>query len=355
MEPARFCQVCGASMPESPLDPGQAQPEGGAEQPLATLLYRALIGPLHTDYYLQQFARFDAAGKASITWHWPAFFATLGWLAFRRMWGEALVFAALSLTTALVLFGAMPLVYGTSPELLWVLLALYLLMLTMLPALWANAVYYRHCNRRVTQALVAAADIRQTCERLAAHSSNWRRGWIAAAVTALVWLVVGAVVAWWVAATGAALAPTVRTATVRPAASAPQPMASAAPTIAASASQPAAASSASAPVSAPAAMAPVPHAEPKVPAKPKAAASAVPASKQGKFIVAVGQFAQEQNASRAYDKLEAAGMPVHSNTVQTPTGTLQLIRVGPYKTRKDAGAAAQQIKALGLPAVVMKR
>ena len=71
--------------------------------------------------------------------------------------------------------------------------------------------------------------------------------------------------------------------------------------------------------------------------------------------MAVGQFAKEQNADRAYAKLEAAGLPVHSNTVQTPTGALVLIRVGPFKTLHDARQAAQKIEALGLPAVVMKR
>ena len=71
--------------------------------------------------------------------------------------------------------------------------------------------------------------------------------------------------------------------------------------------------------------------------------------------MAVGRFAQEQNANRAYDKLDAAGLPVHSNTVPTQTGTLLLIRVGPYRTLKEARQAAQQIKKLGLPAVVLKR
>ncbi len=354
MEPAQSCQVCGTALPRDPLDPGPTLPTGG-DQPLATLLYGALIGPIHSDYYLQKFARFDAAGKAAITWHWPAFFATLGWLAFRRMWAEALAFAALALTVGLTLFGMAPLFYDMSQELLWALLALYLLALMLLPALWANTVYYRHCNRRVAVALVAAADIRQTCERLAVHAASWRRAWIAAALTALIWLVCGAVAAWWVTATGAVLAPTATTATTPPATSPPEPTASAAAPIAAPASEPVAASSA--PASAIAGSAPAPARALAPTTAP--AATATPAtpgvSKNGRFIVAVGQFAQDQNASRAYDKLEAAGMPVHSNTVQTSTGTLQMIRVGPYKTLQDAGAAAQQIKTLGLPAVVMKR
>lgn len=356
LEPAQLCQACGAVLPDS-LDPNAV---GSAEQPLATMLYRALIGPVHTDYYLQQFARFDAAGKAGITWHWPAFFATLGWLAFRRMWGEALVFAALSVTACLALFSVVPLLWGTSQELLWSVLALYLLLVLVLPALWANAVYYRHCNRQVTQALVATPDIRQTCDRLAAHSSTWRRGWVAAEVSLLVWLVTGAVAAWLLAATGVA-APSVTKPAVRAGASTPANAASAAALVAAPASSAAATSSAAAATSAPvpaqamAAAVSAPQAAPAPPLAPASAPSAKGSNKQGKFIVAVGRFAQEQNANRAYDKLQAAGLPVHSNTALTQTGTLLLIRVGPYRTLMEARQAAQQIKKLDLPAMVLKR
>ena len=94
----------------------------------------------------------------------------------------------------------------------------------------------------------------------------------------------------------------------------------------------------------------------KPPAKPKEAASAALASaKRGRFMVAVGQFAMEQNADRSYAKLEAAGLPVHSNTTQTEAGPLLLIRVGPYRTLQEARQAAAQVRKLGLPAVVMRR
>ena len=69
----------------------------------------------------------------------------------------------------------------------------------------------------------------------------------------------------------------------------------------------------------------------------------------------MGQFAQEQNASRVYDKLAAAGLPVHRHTVQKKTGTLQAIQVGPFDSPEDARQSAQQVEALGLSAIVMKR
>ena len=63
LEPAHLCQVCGAVLPQNPLDIGLIRPGAGSEQPLTSMLYQALIGPVHTDYYLEHFARFDAAGK----------------------------------------------------------------------------------------------------------------------------------------------------------------------------------------------------------------------------------------------------------------------------------------------------
>ena len=202
LEPAHLCQVCGAVLPQNPLDIGLIRPGAGSEQPLTSMLYQALIGPVHTDYYLEHFARFDAAGKGGASWNWAAFVNPLGWLAFRRMWTEALLFASLSVLLALALFGALPLLWGSSQELLLGSLALYLATLALLPALWANALYYRHCNRQVTQVLAAAPDIRQTREQLAERSSTWGRGGGAAVVAALAWLVTGVVVAWLVVAAG---------------------------------------------------------------------------------------------------------------------------------------------------------
>ena len=57
-------------------------------------LYRAAIGPSAQDYYLKHFLRFDSEGKTSATWHWPAYWATLNWLIYRRMWAWALGYAA---------------------------------------------------------------------------------------------------------------------------------------------------------------------------------------------------------------------------------------------------------------------
>ncbi|MEI8325618.1 MAG: SPOR domain-containing protein [Betaproteobacteria bacterium] len=405
MEPASACQVCGAALATTPANALPPQPGGAPDQPLTAMLYQALIGPVHTDYYLRHFARFDAAGKAAVTWHWPAFFATLGWLAFRRLWGEALAFGALSVTSGLVLFGIAPLVWGVSADLVWTVCVLFLLVVGVLPALWANALYYRRCNAQVKQALMVEPDIGQACERLALRSSSRSRWWVAAGVTALSWTLLLVLGAWlWLGNAGALTAPaaapkTARTAlsgltvqagaaatplqaarsaesapsaappTPAPVAWAPAELASA-PTAAASA----AAHSASAPLPVQAAPAqPVtPHASTPMAAAPptaklrprkvKADAAAqdgasesTQARHQGKYMVAAGLFAKQENVSRAYDKLQAAGLPVFTNTVQTPEGERTRVRVGPYRTHAQAQQAVQQIEKLGLPAAVMQR
>jgi DedD protein len=305
---------------------------------------------------------------------------------------------------ALTLFGVLPLLVDVSQEMLWGIAALFLLAECVLPALWANALYYQHCNRVLTLALQASPDISATQARLTALSSSRARAWVVSALTLALWLSVATLGAWlaWGGPAGLGLrplafAPARSASTPRPASGASaalaaaasgvqMPAASAAPALPAStavseaaaltaaappASAPtgaevsvstvptASASLASAPVPAtvakPAAVA-VPSAQRQPPARPKAAASASSASnKTGKFVVAVGQFAQEQNANKAYEKLEAAGLPVHSNNVDGPDGTLLLIRVGPFAHLAEARQAAQQIRALGLPAVVMRR
>jgi cell division septation protein DedD len=426
------------------LSPEPAASPAAPELPLTTALYRALIGPVHTDYYLSLFARFDAAGRSAISWHWPAFFATFAWLVFRGMWAHALAFFGFSVAVALTLFGVLPLVTPVSQEWLWSLAALFLAVECVLPALWANAVYYRHCNRLVTQTLQSAPDMKETTERLAAMAGTRRRAIVLGVLNALVWIAVVALGAWLaLAGPGHSAAPPSRSlsapltvasaplpvaSTVLPAApasaatlvaapasapapaasaasapaaasasqpvtaasapsplasaparvaSAPAPMASAVaaparvgPSVTAAASAPApalastSAASAPAPVKAlavtpapkPAASKPAPAKVRKPPAKPKEAASAAKASaSRGRFMVAVGQFALEQNADRAYARLEAAGLPVHSNTTETEAGPLLLIRVGPYRTLEQARQAAAQVRKLDLPAVVMRR
>lgn len=138
-------------------------------------LYRAAIGPRGQDYYLRQFARFDTAGKTGASWHWAAYWSTLNWLIYRKMWGQALAYVAAVLGMALLVFGIGKLLlnYDSTTG-----LALFLLFLTaafVVPGLYANAWYYNFCNEKISAALRATQDVPQACELLNAQASSNRR------------------------------------------------------------------------------------------------------------------------------------------------------------------------------------
>jgi len=81
----------------------EAIPVTAAPSPAPALdtetLYRAVIGPKHTDYFLQYFARRDAGGRFW-SWNWPAFFVALLWSLYRKAWGFALGSIALTFVAA---------------------------------------------------------------------------------------------------------------------------------------------------------------------------------------------------------------------------------------------------------------
>jgi uncharacterized protein DUF2628 len=46
---------------------------------------RAFVGP-NADYYLERWERMDQQESRALGFNWPAFFGTLGWLVYRRMY-----------------------------------------------------------------------------------------------------------------------------------------------------------------------------------------------------------------------------------------------------------------------------
>lgn len=158
-------------------------------------LYRAAIGPRGQDYYLRQFTRFDAAGKTGASWHWPAYWNTLNWLAYRKMWGQALAYLAAVLGMALLVFGVGKLLFSYSDTTGLLLFLAFLTAAFVVPGLYANAWYYNFCNEKISAALRATQEVKDACEVLAAQaSSNKRLLGLAAANVALMALLAGAVV-----------------------------------------------------------------------------------------------------------------------------------------------------------------
>ncbi|MDO9165986.1 MAG: SPOR domain-containing protein [Rhodoferax sp.] len=369
--------------------------------PLATgvtaELYKAAIGPEGQDYYLRQFLKFDADGKTGATWHWPAYWATFNWLVFRKMWSRALVYAVALLGLALMIFGVGKLAFSYSDATALMLFLLFLTVAFVLPGLYANAWYYTDCSKKISAALRNAATVKEACEALAGQASN-RRRMVSVAVVNVAAL---ALVAGGVSFVqdfnqgGVHLAQTkVDAPAVGDRAGAAQPALAAAsmalPEVQTQpASAPAFGASASASLASPAvteelttkvALSPAPV-TPVAPEpvrmavtntdKPVSTAAqdkpAVSVASAGtdekpkaanathKWFVQVGAFAKDVNAQNVRTKVEALGLPSAAEPSDTPAGRLIRVRAGPFDSKGEAEKAALQIKALELPAVLVRQ
>lgn len=149
-------------MIEESLDPQPAPPTLTHPEVRRETLYRAAVGPKNQDYYVTRFLRFDASGRAGASWNWTATFFTFCWMLYRKMWGAAALYFALpyflmaislyvvSVTTSVdraLAIGIVEIVYIVAS-------------VTVLP-MYANAIYYWHCNRLVTRALKSTKDPQQ--------------------------------------------------------------------------------------------------------------------------------------------------------------------------------------------------
>jgi cell division protein FtsN len=363
-------------------------------------LYRAAIGPRGQDYYLRHFARFDADGKTSTTWHWPAYWSTLNWLVYRRMWGWALAYVAAMLGLALLIFGVGKLVFSYSDT---TGLMLFLMLLTgafILPGLYANAWFYTYCNEKISAVLRSTHEIKDACQALADQASNNKRWFGLASVNVALMALLAGMVTF-------VLNPEqdkMQMAKVRPALS---PPAGAAMAVVAPANLPRAESQivlaqATEPPSAPPSEAnptpPVKFAEPASanpdspppPAQPSAvsirtdevqpsAVTAAPAVNQAEaarpaksapkpavaakatqaghvWFVQVGAFAKESNVQNVRARVEEAGLQTSTEPIDTPASVrLTRVRAGPFDSRAEADKAALRLKALDLPTVLIRQ
>ena len=376
----------------------------------ATLeLFRAALGPLHTDYYLKAFTRFDAADRAGPSWNWAASLCTLNWMALRQLWGAALAYTGALLAAALLIFGIGRLVFQFSMDVQMGLLGVLGVLAFVLPGLFGNALLYADCRKKMEHALSVNATLEDACAMLKRAASS-RQRLVGLGIGNI--LLLGAVFGGYAAFPAAqhvgagpqplgqarnaavgktldlAAAPDVPAAPAAPASAASAPTArrsdpvisasaplavASAPT--AAASNPVVAAAASAPfvsassplvvASAPAATASAAPAKPKTEPTKTAASKGKPASApaakntkvvadiSSRFIVNVGLFADENNTRNTYTKLNDAGLNVLSNEITTKKGKLTRIRVGPFATQAEADRAAEKIRRLKLDAVVV--
>lgn len=313
-----------------PSRPASLPPQDNA----TTAMYRAALGPVGAPYYLRVFGRFDEAGLPGPSWNTMAACFTLGWLIYRRLWGAAFSYAVLLAGLgAVVGFELGP--WGAWPaETRWLVAVLVMASLSLLPGFYANVLLHGELRRRMTQAVREAATVRQARDRLAAQAS----GPALLGLLVFLYLVLGSGAAGWWWQQSRVRPP------VAPVAAPATPVAAPSPPVPAPAAPPAPAA-----VAAPAPEASPPPAVPEVSA-PSAVDTLRPRIRG--HGVAVGLFADLDNARRAEARLRDAGLPVLTDPVESARGTLTRVRVGPFPDHAAAEAAARQIRTLGLDARV---
>lgn len=321
-------------------------------------LYRAAIGPINTGYYVPVFARFEATGRAGPSWNWAASLYTLNWMIFRHLWAAAGAYVTVVLGLFLLVFGMGRLLLHGSEAVDLVLMGVCCGLCYVLPGVFGNAIFHAKSRRKMAAALSATPTLADACKRLNQQASS-RQRFLRLASANLALAAIGVLV--YVAGPTATMRPVSPAAIPvigNPAPPVPAPVVAmqsvnvdAVPT-AMPTPTPAASRVAGEPGSVPAGGKLI-----LPPAKIATAAAGVtpqnpttlPVAGPGYFIN-VGLFAKDRNASNAYTKLRAAGLPAFKQTLKGRTR----VRVGPFATQVGADAAAEQIRALQLDAVVFQ-
>lgn len=73
-----------------------------------------------------------------------------------------------------------------------------------------------------------------------------------------------------------------------------------------------------------------------------------------RFVVQVGAYSDATKLRDVRQKLEAAHLKTYTQAVDTKEGQRTRVRVGPFATQAEADKAALRVKALDLPAAVLK-
>lgn len=150
---ALFCLKCGTRLPVNPSHTESTEPS--IEE-----YYAAVIGPKNTDHYLKKFRTFDANGKTSASWHWPAFFITFYWGLYRKMWRNALIYF-MSPYLIWIPIGILVAVAHNSPFTSAIASLIYLIYavgVLILPGMYGDALYYKHCKKLIEKVKASTPD-----------------------------------------------------------------------------------------------------------------------------------------------------------------------------------------------------
>lgn len=167
----RFCSGCGSALPNN--DQVVPASQTGLKESSDSLgFYKAAIGVKNQSYYIRIFQRFDSDGKTGVSWNWPAFFITFYWLLYRKMWRNALIYFLLPYL-AMIPLGVIGAMAGSSENaLIGFGYIIYLLGTFLLPPLYANALYYKHCNAKIKKAKASSRDIQDQISDLSGRGGT---------------------------------------------------------------------------------------------------------------------------------------------------------------------------------------
>jgi DedD protein len=89
------------------------------------------------------------------------------------------------------------------------------------------------------------------------------------------------------------------------------------------------------------------------PVKPEAVSNANKATAEARFVVQVGSYGEDVKVREVRAKLEKAGLKTYVQVIETKEGKRTRVRLVPFATKDEADKAAEKVKSMQLPALVL--
>lgn len=146
-----------------------------APQEVMAALYTAALGPVNLMYYLNLFSRYDSIKQSGLGWNWAAALCTLPWMAFRQLWGPALIYVAAIEGLALLGLGFGRNVLHWSAAIEWVFITALVITSILGPGLYGNAMVHSETRKKIHKALASTRTIPDAYDALLQQASGWKR------------------------------------------------------------------------------------------------------------------------------------------------------------------------------------
>lgn len=169
----RFCTECGEALGD---DASRSDSSANSRREYL----ETAIGPRNTDYYLSRFERFSTGG-GFVSWNWPAFFLSLIWLLYRKMWAYAAAYFVLPSVLYTLAFTI--LLATTDADIASAgALLFYLALIFVAFPMFANALYYRVVQKRVAKARAWGSDRQRQLRVLASEGGTSNAAFVVVAI-----------------------------------------------------------------------------------------------------------------------------------------------------------------------------